>query len=640
MSHSNETPAGKNYAIMRVERIYDLGEMRRVEQHNTRERLSENVEVGGPEPRELLADGPPDVLDRAHERMAECGLDLGAVNGAVGVEVVLTTSHAWWLTATEQVKEDWVDANMTWLATKFGRALLSAKLHEDEKTPHIHAVALAAVCKVDGVRGPKPKTEEGWARRREEEARRRPRWRWNYRDLFGKDNDQLSLEQDRYHEAVAHLGLERGERGQEIPDLEIADGVIVPAGRLSRGKRRDGTNRPRKRITTKQYQAGAREARALAAEQLKLANEDREAAAAARIEAEKNAASHAREMAELKAATEADRAAAERLRAELQAATKAAKDDEENAATNARAQAQARRRAEAELAAAEEDRAAAAAANRNFNERRALHAAQLALLAKAADDENGLDLRPGSETFVMRTARMTDDERAVNSKPWSPVLIAAARAIATALEQLRLLARRLTARETEVGQREEAVRNKELKLEQERSDHERQVAGLERRRVTIEADEARAEATAKAAAETLASARATEANADAALSAHRKWLKVITALERHSDWIEVEGDDRMRLLSDVKQSAQQELVATFDEPAPRWAVSLVRQRKGLVEALKRADERERQAAYATERLTDMIKDVDQALTPKQRTEIMNATRVARQLGVLPDDFDR
>lgn len=172
---------------MRVERIRDLSEMRRIEQHNTRAKPSENVEPGGPAPRELLPDAHPDTVAGARARMGELGLDLAKVKGAVGVEVILTTSHAWWATATDQMKQDWIDANLSWLAGKFGRALLSAKLHEDEKTPHIHTVALSAVSKVDNVRGPKPKTDEGWARRRAEEEKRKTRWRWNYRDLFGQD---------------------------------------------------------------------------------------------------------------------------------------------------------------------------------------------------------------------------------------------------------------------------------------------------------------------------------------------------------------------------------------------------------------------------------------------------------------------
>lgn len=54
MPNTIETLASKNYAIMRVERIRELGEMRRIDQHNTREKLSENVEPDGPEPRELI----------------------------------------------------------------------------------------------------------------------------------------------------------------------------------------------------------------------------------------------------------------------------------------------------------------------------------------------------------------------------------------------------------------------------------------------------------------------------------------------------------------------------------------------------------------------------------------------------------
>ena len=45
--------------------------------------------------------------------MAELQLELGKVTGAVGVEMYLGTSHAWWVTASEQMRRNWVAANVT-----------------------------------------------------------------------------------------------------------------------------------------------------------------------------------------------------------------------------------------------------------------------------------------------------------------------------------------------------------------------------------------------------------------------------------------------------------------------------------------------------------------------------------------------
>lgn len=689
MPNTIEALASKNYAIMRVERIRELGEMRRIELHNTREKLSENVEPDGPEPRELIPVGPPDVLDRAHDRMAECGLDIKKVEGAVGVEVVLTTSHAWWLTATEQMKQDWIDANIDWLNQKFGRALLSAKLHEDEKTPHIHAVALAAVCKIDGVRGPKPKTEEGWARRRAEEAKRKPCWRWNYRDLFGSDFDQLSLEQDRYHAAVAHLGLHRGERGQVISDMEIHDGVVVPATQLSRGKRSNGTDRPRRRITTKQYQAAARDDRKLAVEQRRRADQELEAAAAARCEAEQNAsataaaralaeniarvaeedrliasaehsrakqlrlnleadiASKTREAEELTLAAEADRVAAKRIRNETEAATASVEADRERAAVDALLQARARRQAEDALAAAESDRITAAAELQRIDESRSLHERQAVLLARAADDRNGLDLRISGTSFAMKRSRMTEDERAATNKPWPSFLVAMARALAFALARLRQWEMQLAAQKEEVLAREKAATDKQSGLEHDRMAHEAQVAqhlsvvaDLDRRRVKVEEDEARANAAVASAHKTLAAAQAAEANAKSALSSHTRWTRAVTALAPHPDWIEVDENARMRLHAAVEGTAPPELIATLSEAAPSWVISLVTQQKELAEARQRADERELQAAYATERLLDMIKEAGPVLTPTQQTVASDAAKIARNFGISRNDRSR
>jgi hypothetical protein len=689
MSHSTEALSGKNYAIMRVERIGTLAEMRRIEQHNTREKLSENVEPDGPPPRELLPDAHADTVIGARERMVELQLDLGKVAGAVGVEMFLGTSPAWWYTASEQMKQGWIDANVSYLRDKFGRALLSAKLHEDEKTPHIHAVALAAVSKVDGVRGPKPKTDEGWARRRAEEAKRKSRWRWCYRDLFGQDFEQLSLEQDRYHTAVEHLGLARGERKREVTDVVMDNGRVVPAAKVSRGKRRDGSDRPRRRITTKQYQAETRNDRALAAEELRQATQDREAASAIRAaaDADRRVAAEARkdaelstqqaeterlaaaairadaererliqqavisrersELANLIAAAEEDRAAATRLRQDIEIAQTSAKQASEAAAADAAEAERARHEAETVRRAAHAERDAAASARREADERHALRTAQLELLARAADDENGLQLSPRNSSFTLRKSHLSDADRIVYERPWSSSLIAVARALAFALERLRSLALRLAKREQVVDEREAAAEARERQIMQDRSDfeteraaHSAAIADLELRRRAANEVEARAAERLALAESRVAAADRRHHDADARLARHDRWVRAMDALEANPAWLEIDAKGGLRLHPVTARVSPPELVATLQEPAPRWAVALAAKRLDVAEARGRADECERQAAYATDRLEEMIASVGSVLTSEQKAVVTEAKRIVQQFGNARDDHQR
>lgn len=79
---------------------------------------------------------------------------------------------------------------------------------------------------------------------------------------------------------------------------------------------------------------------------------------------------------------------------------------------------------------------------------------------------------------------------------------------------------------------------------------------------------------------------------------------------------------------------------TLRESAPPWAVALAAQRLDLADARREAENRERHAAYAAERLTDMIDKAGPVLTPAQQAMATDATRIAGQFGAARDDLSR
>lgn len=103
--------------------------------------------------------------------------------------MVMTASHKEMkdIFADKNTANDWIRANYHFACTEFGAEnIVRATLHMDEKTPHLHIVAI-------------PLTKDG---------------RLSAKEVFG-DIKTLSERQDRYAEAMKPFGLERGVKGSK-----------------------------------------------------------------------------------------------------------------------------------------------------------------------------------------------------------------------------------------------------------------------------------------------------------------------------------------------------------------------------------------------------------------------------------------
>lgn len=371
------------------------------------------------------------------------------------------------------------------------------------------------------------------------------------------------------------------------------------------------------------------------------ADADRMAQAVARGEIERAL----RRAEEDRDAAAAARAKAERSRVEHDVAREAAIAAEHRATSHAASTEQKHRAADAAYAAAIAEQNEAAAARRAFEERRKLHEAQLALLARAADDDNGLALSLRTETFILREHGMTDQERITNAKPWSPSMVAIARALAIALDRVRDVARRLGLREKTVADREAAVKKREAEIASEltaqdarRAEHEAATALLERQRIEVVANEARAATAAASATDRLAAAIARHAEADAILAKNVRWMRAMDALAATPGAIEVDGG--VLQLDRHVAAASPELSRAFEDTPPAWVVSLAIQRVELDETLARATERENAAIYAAERLERLIQEAGPILTPGQQAVSKKAAVFIRSTIPNRDDLGR
>jgi hypothetical protein len=105
---------------------------------------------------------------------------------------------------------DWCDDNINWLKQTFGaKNLVSAVLHLDEKTPHIHATVVPIV---SGERR-KARTEKPTEGKKKYKKKNSNAARLCVDDLMARD--KLKDYQDSYAEAMAKYGLKRGIEGSE-----------------------------------------------------------------------------------------------------------------------------------------------------------------------------------------------------------------------------------------------------------------------------------------------------------------------------------------------------------------------------------------------------------------------------------------
>jgi hypothetical protein len=111
--------------------------------------------------------------------------------------------------------DEWCKDNIEWLQDTFGKDnVVSAVLHMDEKTPHIHATVVPIV---QGERR-KAKAEEKNGKKKYRK-KSKDTVRLCADDIMTRDN--LKLYQDTYAEKMAKYGLERGIKGSDARHISI-----------------------------------------------------------------------------------------------------------------------------------------------------------------------------------------------------------------------------------------------------------------------------------------------------------------------------------------------------------------------------------------------------------------------------------
>lgn len=125
------------------------------------------------------------------------------------IRIVLSGTHEDMIRVQDEGRlNEWCDDNLQWLHRTFGKEnTVSAVLHMDEHTPHIHATVVPIVT-----------GERRKARKKQAEGKRTYRKKANSVRLCADDlltREKLVAYHDSYAKAMAKYGLQRGIRGSE-----------------------------------------------------------------------------------------------------------------------------------------------------------------------------------------------------------------------------------------------------------------------------------------------------------------------------------------------------------------------------------------------------------------------------------------
>jgi hypothetical protein len=108
------------------------------------------------------------------------------------IEVMISASREWWESATPEMAEQWISANVRFLIQVFGEgAIVHLQLHLDERTPHLTGYVIPVV-----------------------------NGRLNAKAFLGGKQKMREL-QDKAAAAVAHLGIARGVKGSQASHVSL-----------------------------------------------------------------------------------------------------------------------------------------------------------------------------------------------------------------------------------------------------------------------------------------------------------------------------------------------------------------------------------------------------------------------------------
>lgn len=220
-----------NYAIFRSEPIFTINDLAQIGAHNKRDKKSyksnsdidinkskDNVDlvplntkyVSGfyNLTKEYKKEHDTRMLTMRADRKKSFRDMIDSSKSVVADELLMSASNDFFKGMTREEIITWANTCMEFVYNDLGytkEQVLYSVLHLDEKTPHIHCVVVPLIKKYDK----RTKTERFTISKKQ----------------YIKDNEHLSLLQDKYHKRLTDVGyeLERGIKGSDTKHIKIKD---------------------------------------------------------------------------------------------------------------------------------------------------------------------------------------------------------------------------------------------------------------------------------------------------------------------------------------------------------------------------------------------------------------------------------
>jgi len=212
------------YAVLHLDK--SSGNESSMSDHIERKDIHPNVDPNRVHLNKQLIDYPDGVNTRTEAieyRIQNAGLSRKVGKNQVKViRVLLSGSHDDMLNLQQQGKlDDWCQDNINWLEKTYGKEnVVSATLHLDEQTPHIHASVVPIVQRERRQKAVK-KTEEAGKPKRQYKKKNPNRPRLCCDDVMAKV--KLIEYQDSYGEAMTKYGLIRGEKNSDARHITLTE---------------------------------------------------------------------------------------------------------------------------------------------------------------------------------------------------------------------------------------------------------------------------------------------------------------------------------------------------------------------------------------------------------------------------------
>ena len=197
-----------DFAVLRIAKIKSLRGLSGEASHNSRTATAGTYHADNQAPlmgggSQLLA-GQEDALEAWKARADAVSLAKPRKDAVRALEMVMSASPEWFHQASPDEREQWRDKSLAWATELFGKEnILSAHLHDDEQTPHLHVLAIPLAQKPRKKAGRPRKGRKGQAR---QEVKT---WGLSAADLVGTPDKLVEL-QSQYAAEVAGLGIRRG----------------------------------------------------------------------------------------------------------------------------------------------------------------------------------------------------------------------------------------------------------------------------------------------------------------------------------------------------------------------------------------------------------------------------------------------